>query len=764
MPLPPDADPSGFLERAPVLASLLPDAAIEAALSRGDAGALYRALLARLSAERAGPSRDTLAALVADRTLFVMAEQPPTVRSVLGTGTGFLGRPLRAEEGTPYIATRVFRLFGLPLWPLGQHLVRRGVDGALQVLGTVPRDRRFLALRGVSVLALATVGIGLPALMSMSVMRGEVFLANGLSRPVQVCVDGRCEVLQPEQLVHDTRFFLPGARRVEASWPGEPEPFETVELPREKRAVYHVLGAAPLYARLEQGASSSLRPVRQVDQLGVAETLELRDGGWFEVFQAHADAGRWPDAATLAEAVALHDSSAPHAREQAARAWLRTKDVARAARFGERLAARFPEDLSAQRLALELLVAAGRLDDARKRASALAAAHPTSVDHALLPVLLETPEAQVDLLRELKQRFHSAPVVNRALARAFFIQGRSAEVFPLLNEARGVQPESLEDLELRVRVLLHTRQVGEASNEVRRYGKELTRRSWGLAVLAGRLARVAGPDRTLYVTRDFLPPKPREPGKRLPASDATLKAIPQVQGALSPKPPSRPASFAESLRGPERELLFQLLAADGSVKDAELKALPEGLARDVILLSRAVLTHLDEALALAEKAPDSVLSRLEPDAAAVLALEFSRLGRKEEADRVFGAHLPLLLARERLEHYVAGGGPPSPEFSRLPPGLRVAAHLARARSQPENAEREHARARDADILQGLARRALDTWQDPVAERTPPVLIEYNRERDPYYLRYRRHISTGELTRPKPEPPAKKKSWAEAGGP
>lgn len=709
MPLPSEADPSGFLERAPALASLLPDAALEAALARGDASALYRALLARLAAEPAGSSRDTLAALVADRSLFVMAESPPTVRSVLGTGTGFLGRPAREAGGTPYIATRAFRLFGLPLWPLGQHLVRRGVDGALQVLGTVPRDRRFLALRGAAVLALAAVGVGLPALVSTSVMRGEVFLANGLSRPVQVCVGGRCEVLQPEQLVHDSRFFLPGARRVEASWPGESEPFETAELPRAKRAVYHVLGSAPLYARMEQGASPSLRPVRQVDRLGVAEMLEPRDGGWFEAFQAHADAGRWFQAATLAEAVALHDTSAPQAREQAARAWLRAKDVARAARFGERLAARFPEDLTAHRLSLELLVAAGRLDDARERASALASAHPSSVGHALLSAHLEAPDAQVDVLRELKLRFHSAPAVNRALARARFIQGRSAEVLPLLNEARGVQPESLGDLELRVRVLLHTHHVGEASNEVRRYGKELTRRSWALAVLAGRLARVAGPDRTQYVTRDFLPPEPRAPEER---------RAPVGHGLGHPR---RPASFAESLRGAERALLFELLAATGTLKEKELQALPEGTPRDVILLSNAVLTDLEQALALAAQAPDSVLARLEPDAAAVLALELSRLGRKEEADRVFGAHLPLLLARERLEHYVADEGSPSPGFSLLPPGLRAAAHLVRARHQPQLAPKEYARARDADILPGFARRALDAWQDPVAERTPPII-------------------------------------------
>jgi hypothetical protein len=725
MSLPPEADPSAFLERAPALASLLPDEALAQALARGDASALYRALLVRLAVEPAGPARDTLAELVADRTLFAMAESPPTVRSVLGTGTALSGAPREDAPEAPYIATRVFRLLGVPLWPLGQHLVRRGRDGAPQVLGGVPRSLGFHALRGGAVAAFAAVGLGVPALLATTVLTREVNVVNGLSRPVRVCVDGRCQVLGPLQSTRDTFVSLPGTRHVEASWPGEAVPFETVALPTHARAVYNVLGAAPAFAMPAPGASSSEppRPLVGIDSLRDSEALEVRAGGWRETFQAHADAGQWLPAATLAQAVALADATALPARELAARAWLRLKDPAQAARFGERLVARYPEDISAHRLHQDLLIASGRLREARTRYAELAASQPQSVEFALLKARLEEPGAQQDRVKEVMLRFYSAPAANRALARLYFLAERSGEALQLLDEVRGGAPESLEDLELRVRCLLALHRVGDASNEVRRYGQEVKHHGWDFAVLAGRLARVAGPDRTQYITRDFLPPEPRAEEESLPVGNYTLRGFEPEEGATRRTRPLPPASLVDSLTGRERSLLFELTAGDGTVKEKELRALTPGPTRDALVLARAIVTDLEEALALAVKAPDSVLSRLEPDAAAVVALELSRLKRTQEAERVFGSSLPLLLARETLERYVREGpGDGGRDALRqVSPGLRVAAHLVRARHHPEpDPSLEYLPARDADALPGFARRALDTWQDPVKERVPPT--------------------------------------------
>jgi hypothetical protein len=721
MSLPPDVDPSDFLERAPALASLLPDEALSQALATGDASALYRALLVRLAVEPPGMGRDTLAELVADRSLFAMVEAPPSLRGVLGTGTALVGAPREDAPEAPYIATRVFRLLGVPLWPLGQHLVRRGREGALQVLGGVPRSPGFHALRAGAVVAFAAVGLGVPAMLATTVLQREVNLLNGLARPVRVCVDGRCQVLDPQTSARETFLALPGTHHVEAAWPEDAAPFETVALPTHARAVYSVLGAAPAFARPAPGASSAQkgRPLAGLDALGETEVLEVRAGGWREAFQAHADAGHWLQAATLAEAVALADGTALPARELAARAWLRVKNPAQAARFSELLVTRHPEDVSAHRLHQDLLLAAGRLREARLRYDELAAARPKSVAFALLKARLAEPRAQPDAFKEVMLRFYDDPAANRAFARVLLAWERPAEALPLLDDARQKAPESLEDLELRVRVLLSLGRVGDASNEVRRYGQDAKHHGWDFAVLAGRLAQVAGPDRSQYVTRDFLPAEPRVQEESIPVGNYTLRGFEPARAEGRPQRTLPAGSSLESLRGRERALLFELTAGDGTVKEAELKALTPGTHQDVLLLARAVVTKLEEAVALAVGAPDSVLSRLEPEAAALVALELSRLGRTAEAERVFGSSLPLLLARETLEAYMRG----PQELDRLrqlPPGLRTAAHLARVRHQREGARWEYEGARGGDTLPGFARRALDTWQDPMKERVPPT--------------------------------------------
>lgn len=740
MSLPPDADPSDFLERAPALASLLPDEALSKALATGDASALYRALLVRLAVEPTGMVRDTLAELVADRSLFAMVEAPPSVHSVLGTGTALVGAPREDAPEAPFIATRVFRLLGVPLWPLGQHLVRRGREGVLQVLGAVPRSTGFHVMRAGAVVAVAAVGLGVPASLATTVLNREVNLVNGLSRAVRVCVDGRCQVLAPQDSARESFIALPGTHHVEASWPEDAAPFETVALPTHAHAVYNVLGAAPAFAVSTLGTSSSVarRPLAGLDALGDSEVLEVRAGGWREAFQAHADAGQWLQAATLAEAVALADASALPARELAARAWLRVKNPAQAARFSELLVTRHPEDVSAHRLHQDLLIAAGRLRDARMRYDELAASKPKSVAFALLKARLAEPRAQLDAFKEVMLRFYDDPAANRAFARVLFAWERPAEALPLLDEARQKEPESVEDLELRVRVLLSQSRVGDASNEVRRYGQDANHRGWDFAVLAGRLAQVAGPDRSQYVTRDFLPAEPRAEEESIPVGNYTLRGFEPARGEGRPKRSLPAGSPLESLRGRERVLLFELTAADGTVKEAELKALTPGTHQDVLLLARAVVTKLEEAVALAAVAPDSVLSRLEPEAAAVVALELSRLQRTAEAERVYGSSLPLLLARETLEAYMRG----PQELDRLrllPPGLRTAAHIARARHQDGDGW-EYEVARGSDTLPGFARRALDTWQDTMKERVPPTNPGwYDHHSDPHYGHHHREV-------------------------
>src|SRR6185503_13136382 len=92
---------------------------------------------------------------------------------------------------------------------------------------------------------------------------------------------------------------------------------------------------------------------------------------------------------------------------------------------------------------------------------------------------------------------------------------------------------------------------------------------------------------------------------------------------------------------------------------------------------------------------DPVLSRLDPETASVLALELSRRGEKEAANRIFGSSLTLLASRARLQAYVNAGAV-RPDFFLLPPGLQAAAYLIRARAVEQNGLVEQAHARGAD--------------------------------------------------------------------
>jgi hypothetical protein len=154
------------------------------------------------------------------------------------------------------------------------------------------------------------------------------------------------------------------------------------------------------------------------------------------------------------------------------------------------------------------------------------------------------------------------------------------------------------------------------------------------------------------------------------------------------------------------------------VSDKELNAVGDAVAREALALTRALFKDFEAALQQASTARGHVLSRLDPETAAVLALELSRRGEKEAAQRVFGASLTLLAARAPLLAYVHMGAV-RPEFPLLPPGLQAAAYLIRARASEDIRKKEQTYARWADALGGMARQAFGLkeaepkmWQDP----------------------------------------------------
>lgn len=677
--LPLEADPSGFTERAPALLSLLPDEVLRLALARGEGLAVHAALTARLDREPSGAVRDTLRELLGNRALFVMAERPPRLGHFLGTGVALVGLPAPEQQQTPFIATRAVSVLGVPLWPLGEHLIQRARDGRLEVLGRVAAasgsSRRWRRrILGLAAAGLAATGLGLAPF----VVR-EVQLANGLSRPVEVRLDDRTVTLQPGELVQEEVYSLGSPYHVEARWPGAQEPFEALSLESSQHAVYNVLDAASL--RLEDPARKGLTIPLEGRTASVESGGHLQwQGGWESKFREYAQAGRTSDAANLARAVFLADPSEQQAAEDAAR-MLAQSQPREALGFAADLQRRFPEDPALNRLAQELFLALGKREEAYAQYKAWAQKAPDSAQRALWAAQVAPLNEQRAYYTFLKERFPDAPEVKRAVARLRYADGFPKEALELLDAALAKSPETFEDLELRVRVMMTLQQWREASGAINKFAGDPKHASWELAVLGGRVAQIVGPTRTQYVTRELIPP-----------------------------------AFTSS---PERMAAFALLTGERAVTDKDLKAIADPTAREAIELTRSIFQDWDKAVGLASEASDLVLSRLDSETAALLGLELSRRGQAEAADRVFGSSLSLMAARGSLEAYVREGQAKR-DFPLLPPGLQAAAYLVRASAMKEGGATELGYARSADSLDGMARRALDaSYQIPEPVRVTP---------------------------------------------
>ncbi|MBN1204085.1 MAG: hypothetical protein JXB05_04065 [Myxococcaceae bacterium] len=136
-------------------------------------------------------------------------------------------------------------------------------------------------------------------------------------------------------------------------------------------------------------------------------------------------------------------------------------------------------------------------------------------------------------------------------------------------------------------------------------------------MLGGRLSRLVGLRHTRYLLPELLPPE-----------------------------------FAES---EVHRVELSLLTGERPVEAQELLRLPDPTTRDALLLTRLVLVDLDVALRQVATTPAHVLRRMEPETAAVLALELFRQGDTPQSNRVFAARSELLLARRELKEDVLGG-------------------------------------------------------------------------------------------------------------
>ncbi|MCY1040225.1 hypothetical protein OV208_02745 [Corallococcus sp. bb12-1] len=709
-------DPSGLLERAPRLAELLPDAALSEALATGDAWKVHALLVRRLDKERPGPTRDLLAALVEGRGAFVTSAPTPRTPSFLGTGLRWKGQPASTAPDAPFVAERTVTVFGLPVWPLNDYLVRASASAPLQVIGQVPpparRAWRRAGVVGCVVLGLG-VGVGLGGALLTLGQKHAVSVVNGLSRTVEVRIGAQHWELAPgarvDGVVTLEKDEAPHGR---ANWPGSEWPFEDVVLPTDgDHIVYNVRGAATLEGHsLPSSHATDLSGRRPLSGTGLVlfpeEQLVVAKANWESTVLAHMEAGRWQAAGQVASAVAEVEADNVRARELAARGVLladaQTHDhrpgdprAKNTAPFARMLMHQWQNDPGAQSLAQDLMASVGLGKEALERYYE----HENAFRDQPLPALYLRRARTMEVLsslalpeyESLAKRFPDSPDVGRALLEA---RWRKELEDPLASReqtagstrdfvretSRQVEaftakhpPETEEQLELFVRIHLRAWRRDAATALVHRYGQDPRHRAWEFLVLAGRLAEVVGPAHTPYVLRDWIP------------------------GAMT--------------RQPEQMLLLDLLTGRRMPKEEERLALPSPIDREVLGLTRDTLEQPARAMEQAAKASDAVLSRMEPEVVALLALELTRTG-DARGKRLFTTSLPLLFARDPLLKYLHSGEV-TPAFSRLAPGLRAAAVLAHARREAKEGYTVFTGRLDGlvdlDALQGFSVRAAPVW-------------------------------------------------------
>ncbi|RYZ38380.1 MAG: hypothetical protein EOO71_24230 [Myxococcaceae bacterium] len=710
-------DPSGLLERAPRLAELLPtDVALSEALARGDTWKVHALLVRRLEKERPGPTRELLAALVEDRGAFVTSAPTPRTPSFLGTGLRWKGRPASTAPEAPFVAERAVTVFGLRVWPLNDYLVRAVPSAPLQVIGQVPpparRSLRRAGVVGCAVLGLcAGVGLG-GALLSMGHERA-VTVVNGLSRPVEVRIGTQHWSVAPGARIDGVvKVENDAAPHAKANWPGSEWAFEDVVLPTDgEHLVYNVRGAATLEGHsLSASHPTDLAGRRPLSGVGSVlfpeEQLVVAKANWESTVLAHMEAGRWQAAGQVASAVAEVEADNVRARELGARSVLladaqapaqppRDPRAKNTQAFAWMLMHQWQNDPGAQSLAQDLLFHVGQGKPTLERYYE----HENAFRDQPLPALYLRRARTMEVLSSLAlpeyegmaKRFPDSPDVGRALLEARWRQEledplrsrQQAEDASLervretsrMAEALAAKhpPESVEQLELFVRIHLRAWRRDAATALVHRFGQDPRRRSWEFLVLAGRLAEAVGPAHTPYVLQDWIP--------------------------------------APLGRQPERMMLLNLLTGRRSPKEPERMSLPSATDRAVLGLTRDVLEDPKHAMELAVKESEAVLSRLDPEVAALLALELARTG-DARAKHLFNASLPLMLGREALLKFLHTGEV-TPAFSRLAPGLRAAAVLTHARAEAKegytvfNARLDGLEGLDA--LGGFAVRAARPW-------------------------------------------------------
>ncbi len=251
-----------LLSRFPELAALEHDPAIAAALHGTDAGQLYKALRRWLSRHGAASDAMTVRQVLQNRRRFLVpVKSAPKLATLNGVGARIYGASERNPQDGTYITTLYFTVLYIPIFPLGQYLVRKADRKRFAFFGKVPLSESLRWWRKLWGVGLAVAAVAIAIAVGSASKHSTVHLINGFDVPVEVSAAGR-------------RVLVPPSSQVAVEWPsgpvavtattekGEVIDHATCDIASLTSALqaYDIAGVQPLYREDIYYATSSATP------------------------------------------------------------------------------------------------------------------------------------------------------------------------------------------------------------------------------------------------------------------------------------------------------------------------------------------------------------------------------------------------------------------------------------------------------------------------------------------------------------------------
>lgn len=691
------------LERDPVAGPIL---------RSGDRLRLYEWLRGRQENTTDPRERQLLAALLTERHRFLVVleeHERPRVRSVLGTGTRFLGAEDPQPRDDSAIVTLYWSVLYLPVLPLSQYLARTVALGRREILGQVPLAPRLRWWRrGLVVITLAATFLAMLSLRLDPHYR-EVRFVNGLDIPVRVSL-GRANV-----------FFVAAQGRVPRRLGRGVYPVtvytrdgmildkDSIQIPEQADTlVYNILGAAPLYAEqlaVPGGPGGSAAPARSAplpveqfagqrfiarqgidylfetppeDLVGTREKgggvwhLDMASGGWPTALQVLA-ADRLAEAAALAERIYRAEPSFEPAMQYASYFIGEARGSEALLGFAHEVVAKHPDSVEAHRVYQQAMLLAGRHAECLAEYRARHEREPDSPMMGYLRARIERPAEALPLLGDLVKRFPEDPNLRRALAALLLEQRQFAEALPHFVKYKALAPQDRRPvLEPLARALVATGRATEAAQEVRQFIDEQAMGDPELSVLYARVARLAGDE--------------------------------------APLPPDHYFGGAgDAHRYPSRLWLTCLVEGQTASPEA-LSTVGDARLRALLELECTAWQDLDRALEMVRKASVELVSQLDSSVVLLLAGELGRRGEVQAAGRLLDHLTDLSIDRAALKaHVLAVGKAVDPDDLDLEYQAALALIAGRRATIPAERARLYQAARRDDILRGPVTLALEHW-------------------------------------------------------